>query len=76
MNDAAHTADAARQLMRIIQPAQELDREEDHERQGQWSGLEQAIEIGAGHQLHDEEQAALAVAIEVEHGDKIGMLQL
>jgi hypothetical protein len=61
------------QIMRVAQPAQHLDHDEDRERRRDRTRFEQAREVLAVDVLHDQEQPIVEIAAEVEHRDDVGM---
>jgi hypothetical protein len=60
---------------RVGDPAQDLGRDVDRDRDRQRPGVHQPPEIDAADELHDEEVAALLVAIEVEHRGDVRMVE-
>ena len=75
MDEAVRLARAGGQLVRVAEPAQDLG---DHERDDwkrQRAGLHQRVQVDTLDQLHDEEQAAGRIAVEVDHRDHVGVLQ-
>jgi hypothetical protein len=75
MDQAADAIGGEGQIVGVAQAAQHLaDRVDDH-RERQPARIDQAVEIAALDQLHHQVQAALVVAVEVEHRDDVRVLQ-
>jgi hypothetical protein len=74
VHQATHAIGADRQIVRIPQPAQHLAHRVDDDRERQSSGVDDAVEVLALDQLHHEVEAALVIAIEVEHRHHVRVL--
>jgi hypothetical protein len=74
VHQAADAVGARRQVVCVAEAAQHLADGVDDDREWQAARLDDAVEVLALDQLHDEVEAALVVAIEVEDRHDVGVL--
>jgi hypothetical protein len=63
------------QLVGVVEAAQHLRRDVERDRDREHPGVEELAQVDPADELHDEEVAALLVAVEVEHRGDVRVVQ-